>query len=193
MFKSEALQDDKELSRDLFAATSRVVALAKIAAHESDQEHFSEVQDVSDINVSTTKDVHSMEPELHEASGESDSGPELKLDLEIEDIGQLEVSGDQVVRSVTPSRVLKTFQGPSSITTNATSPYRRLLVEGLDTPSIGSDDSGIQDTLALKVVETTLRTGYFTLLGEEASLTDLQRQMFRWALFTTAGMSYCST
>jgi len=191
MFTSEALQDDKELKQDLFAATSRVVALAKIAAHGSDHENFSEVHDVSNLRISDTEDINSMEPELQEASAVSDSGPESKLELNIEDIGHLEVSGDQATRSLTPSRVLQTFQDPSSIPTVSPSPYsvfgngwfgRRPLVEGLDS-HVGSVKSGIQDPLALKIVETTLRTGYLALLGEEASLTNLQKKLFRWALY----------
>lgn len=191
MFKSEALKNNKELSQDLLATTSRVVALARIAAHDSDQEDFSEAHDISNNNISATENIQSMELELQEASGESDSWSGSKLNLEIEDAGQLEVNSDGLVQIPNRRGVPRPTEDFSSTATDPPSSHsifgngwlsRRPRIEGLNSSHAASDEFAIQNTFGLRVVETTLRLGYLALKGENVGLTRLQKPMFRWAL-----------
>lgn len=185
VFKSKALQNDKELSQNLFAAISRIVALAKNASHESDQEGL---DDSFDVNGPIPEKMQPMESRTDEVNGDSDSGSEPKSDQNNENVGLIKLAKHQLIRSPnTPG--IEALQGNYSTTTGASDPQTIFgngwfdqwpRIEGLDPSNIRTDQ--VEVTLSLKVTEITLRTAYFALLGEDSGFSELEIQIFRWAL-----------
>jgi hypothetical protein len=186
MFNSETLQEDKELSKKLFEATSRIVALAKIADHEDGEDEAS--TGVDEMKISSTEKRRSTEREIHKTSGDSDTVPEAKPENGLEDLETLELLDQQIVPSPASSRVLDATQPPYPLATDALGPYSIFGNGWFDQKpnhiaSISSLDASLfEGTLAMKVIESTLRLAYLALLGEEKDIAELQMQMFRFSL-----------
>jgi len=189
IFSSATLRDDKELSKNLFEATSRIVDLAKIAVHEDGEDETS--TRVDDMKITRTEERRSTEREIHESSDSNEMVPEVEPDREIEDLGALEMMDHQIVVSPSSSRVLDATQHPYPLATDALGPYS-LFGNGwfdqrpnniiLNSPNEIHSGGRFEESFAMKIIQSTLELAYLALLGEEKDIAELQMQMFRFSL-----------